>query len=387
MNILFVTGVYPPRIGGPSIQTHRLARLCRARGWKVRVLTFGKAAERRTEGGIEIATVRDQGRGVGTKYASTAVILDRLIREQRPDLLVHQTGVDYMTFVTGLVGRRHNVPVFVKHAGDLAWERLTRFTIDAATGDKPLHESGVTARALIAVERLALSLCRRVWSLSMEQTRFLETVLKLPPGKIFTHRNMAVIPREASRKSRDGKHLRLLSVSRLIQRKNLDALIRAVPLIKDSGVSLEIVGGGYKEIEIKLRELIRELKLSQRVRLAGETSPLKMAEHYRSADVFVLPSIYEHFPLAAAEAMAHGLPVVAARVWGIEEAVQEGRTGLLVDHPTPDALAGCIDELAGRPTLVSRMAHAAVKRARWFDINRFGSEILDEYERTVAAPS
>ena len=96
---------------------------------------------------IEIATVRDQGRGAGTKYASTAVLLDRLIREQRPDLLVHQTGVDYLTFVTGLVGRRRRVPVFVKHAGDLAWERLTRFTIEAATGGRPLHESGVAARA------------------------------------------------------------------------------------------------------------------------------------------------------------------------------------------------------------------------------------------------
>lgn len=383
MDILFVTGVYPPRIGGPSIQTHRLARLCRQRGWNARVLTFAERSAKRSEDGIEITTIRDPGIGPAAKYAASAAALGRMVRERKPDLLVHQTGVDYLTFVTGLVGRRYRVPVFVKHAGDLAWERLTRFSISAATGKKPLHNSGFPARALIAVERLALSLCRKVWSLSNDQTRFLETVLKLPPGKIFTHRNLAVIPEIPSHKPHAGKHLRLLTVSRLIQRKNLDALIRAVPLLQDSGVSLDIVGGGYTEIEIKLQGLIRELNLADRVRLAGETSPLRMAGHYRTADVFVLPSIYEHFPLAAAEAMAYGLPVVAARVWGIEEAVQESRTGLLVDQPTPEALAGCINDLIRRPKLVSRMGLAAAERAKWFDIHRYGSEILDEYSKTA----
>jgi glycosyltransferase involved in cell wall biosynthesis len=90
----------------------------------------------------------------------------------------------------------------------------------------------------------------------------------------------------------------------------------------------------------------------------------KLAEYYRSADVFVFPSIWdEPFGIPVIEAMAAGLPVVATRVGGVVETVEDGKTGFLVPPADSHALAEAISALVQDRALRERLGAAGRERA------------------------
>jgi glycosyltransferase involved in cell wall biosynthesis len=89
------------------------------------------------------------------------------------------------------------------------------------------------------------------------------------------------------------------------------------------------------------------LGLGGLVRFRGRMAQREVAESMRQARFLVLPSLWENAPLAAIEALACGLPIVASRVGGIPEIVSE-RTGLLVTPGDPQALAAAIREMSRR---------------------------------------
>ncbi len=118
-------------------------------------------------------------------------------------------------------------------------------------------------------------------------------------------------------------------IARLDPVKNLPALIRGFALVQKTApqAKLMIVGGGQQHDE--LLKLVADLQLQNSVLLTGERSDI---EHcLRGMDVYVLPSFYEGFSVTILEAMAAGLPIVAGRVGGTPELVQNGRNGYLFD--------------------------------------------------------
>jgi D-inositol-3-phosphate glycosyltransferase len=93
--------------------------------------------------------------------------------------------------------------------------------------------------------------------------------------------------------------------------------------------------------------------------------------YYNAADVCVVPSYYESFGLVALEAMACGVPVVASRVGGLRETVQDGRTGYLVPWRCPEPFAERLELLLANEPLrrsLGRMARGAVERYRWSEV-------------------
>jgi colanic acid/amylovoran biosynthesis glycosyltransferase len=143
---------------------------------------------------------------------------------------------------------------------------------------------------------------------------------------------------------------RILSVGRLVEKKGHDVLIEACRRLVDRGcpIECEIVGDGPLRPELESR--IARLGLGSVVRLAGPLSHADVELRLREADVFVLACRVgrdgdrDGMPVAIAEAMATGLPVVSTRIGGIEELVRDG-TGLLVPPDDPDALANTIGQL------------------------------------------
>jgi glycosyltransferase involved in cell wall biosynthesis len=117
-----------------------------------------------------------------------------------------------------------------------------------------------------------------------------------------------------------------------------------------------VAGGG--DDEPRLREKARALGLDRHVRFEGLAGPARLAELYRTAAFFVMPSRGEGFGLVYLEAMRAGLPCIAAP-GAAEEIVEHGVSGLIADPREPGALAGAIVRLFADPRARAAMGAAA----------------------------
>jgi glycosyltransferase involved in cell wall biosynthesis len=146
--------------------------------------------------------------------------------------------------------------------------------------------------------------------------------------------------------------VRLLAVARLSafeKLKGIDHTIEAVALLIKRGMDIVFDVAGTGDDMARLVEIADSLKITDRVRFHGRVSNERLAELYRNASIFVLPSGSEGFGLVFLEAMAYGLPVVAADVAAAPVVVRPGESGCLVPYGNPGALSECLETLIRNP--------------------------------------
>jgi len=151
-------------------------------------------------------------------------------------------------------------------------------------------------------------------------------------------------------------------VGRLADQKGVEFLIHAAPSVLATHPQAKFLIVGDGPDRPMLESLVRELGVAQSVEFAGyqaEPSPL-----IERMDVVVIPSIYDPFPLVTLEVMALGRAIVGSAVGGIPEAVEDGRTGVLVPPRDPAAIAAALVRLLDDPQLLARMGAAGKQRAR-----------------------
>jgi glycosyltransferase involved in cell wall biosynthesis len=168
----------------------------------------------------------------------------------------------------------------------------------------------------------------------------------------------------------------VLTVAHLYPRKNLGTLLRAYRVLAQAGVPFQgwIVGDG--PCRAAWERLCAHLGLEKRVEFLGTVSRAELADRYRRAAVFCLPSRQEGFGIVFLEAMAHGLPIVAGRAGAVPETVAEGEVGLLADPGDPDELARCLAAVLEDPALRCRLGAAGRARAERFRADRVAGEFL-----------
>lgn len=173
----------------------------------------------------------------------------------------------------------------------------------------------------------------------------------------------------------------ILNVGRLIDWKGTTCLIEAMPeiLSRIPGARLIIIGRGPQE-EI-LQQKVRDLRLENHIEFPGTVSDEDLRGYYRSADVFVLPSINvsgrtEGLGVVLLEAMASGCPVIGSNVGGIPDIITDGENGFLVPERDPGALAKRITEILSGTDLSDKFRINGLLRVR----NSFSWEkISDEF--------
>jgi glycosyltransferase involved in cell wall biosynthesis len=161
---------------------------------------------------------------------------------------------------------------------------------------------------------------------------------------------------------------RVVCVASLMAKKGHADLVDALALVAERrpGVVLELVGDGPEHERVVRRA--RERGVSERVSMLGARSSDEVRATLAGARAFALPSVrlpngrMEGIPVALMEAMASGVPVVATRLSGVPELVQDGVTGLLVEPHDPEALAEALERLLADDVLAAQLARAA--RAR-----------------------
>jgi glycosyltransferase involved in cell wall biosynthesis len=215
------------------------------------------------------------------------------------------------------------------------------------------------ADRVIATDNVQIpSLCRHL-RVPADRVRLVPNAVDLdacnPAGEVTlgsTLRSTLSLPREG---------VVLVSAGRLEQNKGFHILARSLALLPKNASLPEwrwvLVGDG--PFRSRLERTIRELKLSDRVRLPGFVSTEELHGWYRAADLFVHPTLYEGSSIVTLEAMARELPVVATRAGGLPDKVLPGTNGWLVEPGDVDALAGAVSEALRAGPRLAEMGRAS----------------------------
>jgi D-inositol-3-phosphate glycosyltransferase len=186
----------------------------------------------------------------------------------------------------------------------------------------------------------------------------------------------------------DGLPL-LLFVGRLDAIKDLDLLLASVARMRTPD-RLYVIGGnpdgpeGDAEVE-RLRGVAARLGIGERVVFPGAAPQRELPRYYRAADAVVITSRYESFGLVAAEALASGTPVVAARVGGLPSIIRHGENGLLVPWRSPEAFAERLDLLLEDTALRERLRAAARPSVAHLAWGRIGDQVRTLYAELIAS--
>ena len=185
--------------------------------------------------------------------------------------------------------------------------------------------------------------------------------------------------------------LSIFSCGRLNRCKGHDDLIRAVFILREKGIAVNLFIAGADDADGDYRayldSLIDELCLAGQVYLLGAVPENVVVDHLQSCHVFALASLEEPLGVAIMEAMAMEVPVVATRAGGVPELIEDGIHGLLVSPSNPPEIAEAIQKITQNPELAGSMGVEARKRV----VSYFGSSrsaavlrklILDSEENT-----
>jgi phosphatidylinositol alpha-1,6-mannosyltransferase len=156
----------------------------------------------------------------------------------------------------------------------------------------------------------------------------------------------------------------ILCVAHLYRRKDVATLLDALALLPPPA-RVSVVGTGTELPRLERR--VRALGLGDRVAFLGHVGFDRLAAEYRRASIFCLPSRQEGFGIVFLEAMAAGLPIVAARAAAVPELVADGDCGLLVPPGDAEALAAALGRLLHDPAERQRLSEGGRRRVLAFD--------------------
>jgi glycosyltransferase involved in cell wall biosynthesis len=318
VKIIQATETYGP--GGAEQVIIRLCSALRSAGHEVEVIMMrpGWLAEQLAADGVRVHLL-PLGNPLGHRFVAS---LAALVRECRADVL--HTHEFSFAFYGRLAARATGLPlVATAHGANFArgWKRR----LVGATALRPV--SGFRLAAVS--DSLAGHLERAFW---------------IRRDGVDVVRNGIDVCEWEDRAATDrGVPFRLVAVGNLYPVKNHAGLVRVVAALRARGVpaELDVLGRGAEEDH--LRTVIREHELDGLVRLQGFQADV--SRFLRASDVFVSASVSEQMPLSFLEAMAQGLPIVASRVGGVPEVVEDGHNGLLFELGDQERAVTCLEGL------------------------------------------
>lgn len=319
--VFVVPGSIDTRTGG-SIYDRRMAEGLRRRGWDITVVElagdFPQPSAEAVTGAAEALAVLPDG---------TLVVMDGLALSALPDLIEHEAS---RLRVVALV----HLPL----AADVSLDAESRTRLAVA------EQRALAASSLIVVTGAATLSLLEPYALSRDR------VVVVEPG---------TDPAPQARGS-VGPGVRLLCVATVNSGKGHDVLLEALAAVPNHPWHLTCAGSLTRDraTAARVRGLVRQLALGDRVTLVGELDAEALVTCYDAADVFVLATRRETYGMAVAEALARGLPVVSTTTGAIPELVGPD-AGVLVPPGEVAALAEALSRVISDADLRARLATGA----------------------------
>jgi glycosyltransferase involved in cell wall biosynthesis len=267
-----------------------------------------------------------------TLYQGALAVMDRLVAEFSPHI-VHAFTATPDGYASVLLGRRYRIPVLCTLLGS---------DINVYPRYWPLTQR-LTKQTLLQVDQVVTVSQRLMRSAGLlAQARY-------EPEVVYMGCNIEELKFDEQGRQRFRESLKighearvLIFLGNLIRAKGIFVLMDAFAQLFITHSSLHLIFVGDGEDRSGIEKRVSELSLNGRVHLVGRVPHADLRGWLSAGDVFVLPSYREGLPLAVLEAMACGRPVIATRVGGIPEAVEDGESGILVGMDDVEALAAAI---------------------------------------------
>jgi glycosyltransferase involved in cell wall biosynthesis len=351
VNILVVSGIWPPDVGGPASHAPEVCAYLLERGHGVEAVTMADRAPEARPYTVHWVS-RRLPRGV-----RHILVAWRIARVARRADVVYSTGMIGRSSLGAALAR---TPVILKLTSDPAFERAVRW--------------GLCPPDLAAFQRvpgLRAGLLRRLRDRSLARAKCIITpsdwLRRVALGWGVPAEKAVVLANPAAQQPQLGARDELRRVhglagptlvfaGRLAPQKSIDVALEA--LRQTAGVSFLIVGGGEERGRLEREALA--LGVDERVSFLGRQPRRVVFELLKAADAALLPSTWENFPHMAVEALSVGTPVLATPVGGVTEIVRDEHNGLLVPSGDADALARAIRRYFDDPTLQERLRANAV---------------------------
>ena len=390
MRVLHVIPSVAPRYGGPSTAIRGMTAALAARGVAVTVATTDADGSARMEVPLDHFVHRD---GVAYRYFARSLpgeykvswpLTGWLRRHVGEFDVVHVHALfSYATIPGCRLALRAGVPYIVRPLGTLAEWSLG-------------HKSWKKAPYLALVERPHLRHASAIHVTSEAEARAVAALGFAAPPRIIplgvpvsSAQSVAQRAELVSRRAADaGTPLRVLFLSRIHPVKGLPLLIAAAERADRAGVravELVVAGSGEPGYVETVQALARGAGLRVPVRFLGHVEGDQRERAYAEADVFALPSSSENFGIAAAEALARGLPVVLSREVGVAPAVEAAGAGLVVGLDA-ESLAAALMRLARGDFDLAQMSLAARQLAvDEYSWDRSARAMIEMYREGIAA--
>lgn len=330
-------------IGGAQIHVRDLAQALQDDGHQVTVLCGGSGAFTKTleKHHIPYRALKHLVHPIHPYRDFLAYLeISRVLKQLNPDLVATHSS---KAGILGRLAAHHlRIPrIFTAHG----WA----FTEGISQKKRMMYRS---------IERWAARFTHKIITVS-EYDRMLaikETVGR--PDQIVTIHNGMPDVSERLRAIPERDPVKLIMVARFGHPKHHALLLNALAVLRTETWTLDFVGDG--PLLETVRHQVKDLSLEDRVSFLGSREDVP--EVLAKANIFILTSRWEGFPLSIVEAMRAGLPVIASDVGGVREAVVHGKTGFLLKGANVNELAGYLKTLITSPMLRRTMGQAGRER-------------------------
>lgn len=254
----------------------------------------------------------------------------------------------------------------------------------------------VDHQMVAGLERVAMLSADVLTSPSDDLADFVSLDLNFPRERIRIVRNPidpeVFQPTGAKAVHSNGKAL-ILFVGRLEERKGIHYLIDAIPKIvaKNPNVRFVIVGddtnngAGQKSVRNELLEKVKQHGIAEFIEWVPRVALDALPSYYRSADICVVPSVYDNSPYTCLEAMSCGRPVIGTSAGGTQEYIVNKESGMIVPPRDADSLANAITQLVEDKAMRTALGDAARQRVlAQFQRTEIARQTVEVYEEAIS---
>ena len=214
----------------------------------------------------------------------------------------------------------------------------------------------------------------------IKERGFKAPIKVIPNGVDIKHFSQE-LPTEILRKLRQGLNIKekekvIITVSRLVKKKAIDDIIRAIPYLKFP-VKFLVIGTG-KELK-KLQKLVNEIGVQDKVLFLGYISHKDLPKYLKISDVFIRPSLIEGLGNSFLEAMVASVPIIATPIEGIPDFLEDRKTGLSCQVRNPKDIAQKIELLLTNNDLRQKI----ISRAKKLIEQKYNWQVISEQMRDI----